>query len=707
MSALDEGRAKRGRRSGRSGAIARLVVAGALLGPGLGIAVGPWLAANRLPLWEARIAWIGPAPVRGDWPRPPGPGESAATVTAGARTLLVARAPTAAGAEVLALELALPRLSRSPELASAGDARRASWAAALLRGPVATLTPAGECAARLRGWADAWRAVAAPPGAPASPQGEAATPRLPSRSRETPPPGEGEVVRLALAADAPGLENALQREARVARSQLFTKVGSLPAGQREVATDAWRRAWGRRAAELDSLAEALSARTPRIERELIARISPAYALDAEPRIPDPGVILLLAASGSEPAAARPVAASWTLLAAAGSALGLLIAWPLARGSLRERRARHEELMRRFQAATRSFAAIPPASSAAIEARLHIVSGPHPRRVAHAARELVARCLAGGDRVLVIDGSRHLRLHDSFGAEPAPGFQECMRDDLPLLGLLQSGGRPGLFVLSHGVPSRLGSWMPLGRLLDQARPYFSRVWLALDANVSRQVGEALAGRLLEGWWAAPDARGRDARRFSVRIGNAVQGFEPVTAENAALEALVEQFARNPRREAAPAAASAAAPVAVHVPPPASADAPAPAIAETLVHATLDAPVHAIADTLAPAIADAPVHAIADALAPAIADAQVAATSGLDLALAQGSDVPAVAETPGLEPGSGPVPAPVLAAEAPPPVGIPAGEPVVLESDAEVSERLRFLVWMRRLRDKSRGEVAHAG
>ena len=38
---------------------------------------------------------------------------------------------------------------------------------------------------------------------------------------------------------------------------------------------------------------------------------------------------------------------------------------------------------------------------------------------------------------------------------------------------------------------------------------------------------------------------------------------------------------------------------------------------------------------------------------------------------------------------------------------AGEPVVLESDPEVRERLRFLIWMRRLRDKNRGEVTHAG
>jgi hypothetical protein len=111
----------------------------------------------------------------------------------------------------------------------------------------------------MRGWAAAWRAVVAPPGPPATPRG-AATEPVPARSRETPLPVENDVARLALAADAPGLENSLQREARVARSQLFTRIGSLPAGRREVATDAWRRAWGRRAAELDTLAEALAAR---------------------------------------------------------------------------------------------------------------------------------------------------------------------------------------------------------------------------------------------------------------------------------------------------------------------------------------------------------------------------------------------------------------------------------------------------------------
>src|SRR5262245_51888933 len=121
-------------RPGSGSTIGRLVLAGALLGPGLGMALGPWIARNHLPLYEAHAAWRGPAPERPDWPRPARPGESARAMKIGERTVLVARGPTAAGAEALAIELALPRLSRSPELASARDGHRESWAASLLRG---------------------------------------------------------------------------------------------------------------------------------------------------------------------------------------------------------------------------------------------------------------------------------------------------------------------------------------------------------------------------------------------------------------------------------------------------------------------------------------------------------------------------------------------------------------------------------------------
>jgi hypothetical protein len=546
--------APKGPRSVQSGpgvAIRRLLVAGLLLGPALGMALGPLLAGDRLPLFESRISWQGPPPTAGDWPRAPRPGERAVTRTAGARTFLVARAATAAGAEALALELALPRLARSPELSEARAGRRAEWSAALLAGPRATLTPAGDCAARLRGWAEAWRSVAAPSAEAARAAGETG-----AAHHESPVPEESrEVTRRALAADPSGLERALEREARVARARLFTRIGVLPAGDRAVAMGSWRRAWLTRAAEMDSTADALAARKPRIERELIALVAPVHALDAESRLPDPGVTLLLVA-GSEPTAAHPFLWTWVVFAACGSVLAMLLATPLARHAARMRRARRAELMQRWKVAGEAFAVAPPAAASTIEARLQIVSGSRPRRVARVMRELAARFVAGGERVLVIDGGGELHLHDFFAAQSRLGFQECMRGEAPLLGIVQSGGLPGLYVLAHGVPSGLKTWAPLGPLLDHALAHFTRVLLALDPHLPRAAGGALAGRLMDGWWAGPDAKERTARRFSARLGIALQSVDPAVSEHEALESMVQVFARGARRDAAPAPAGAA-------------------------------------------------------------------------------------------------------------------------------------------------------
>jgi hypothetical protein len=770
----------RHRRPGRGAAIRRLIVAGLLLGPALGLVFGPWVASDRLPLYEATILWQGEAPGPADWPRPAARGESAVTRKHGARTLLVARAPSAAGAEGLALELALPRLSRSPELVAARDGRRDAWCEALVGGPAATLTRAGDCAARLRGWAEAWRAVAAGPvpGAESADHGRAPA------GRAHPFRVDNEVAQRALALDPPGLTGALEREARIARAALLARIGSLPSGQREVAIGSWRRASGRRAAELDTMAGAL--RMPRIERDLIASAAAVHALDAEPRIPDPGVILVLAASGAEPAAARPLVATWVLFAAAGAALALLLTAPLAGSVLRKRRARYEEAMRRYQDLGNTFAALPPPAVAGIEARLQIVSGSHPRRVARVVRELTARFVAAGERVLVVDGGRHLRLHDGFGANSKLGFQECMREELPLLGVLQSGGLPGLHVLAHGSPSRLRSWLPLRRLLDQARPYFSRVVLALDSHVPRQTGEALAGRLTDGWWAGSDARkSRDARRLSTRVGIALQTIEAQAAEHATVADLVEELRRGARRDASPAPATAEAPMPAEATMPAEAPvqaaaeavapdeaaataafreiallaeemAPAPASIETAtIPAMTPAPAPAVAEEAAvipaPAPAETPVvaetaSAPVEAAAPAPPipeppDLETLMEEVLREALRAPSRAPGlpVVDAPEEMPSPEAAPTPEAAPEAansapvraealrppslqgdPPPSLLPApgvasapassesaGEPVVLESDPEVRERLRFLIWMRRLRDKNRGEVTHAG
>jgi hypothetical protein len=843
---------------GPGGTIRRFVLAGLLLGPGLGIALGPWLASGRLPLFESRISWQGAPPVDADWPRARGPGETAVTRDIGSRTYLIARAPSPSGAEALALELALPRLSRAPELAEARAGRRAEWSAALLEGPRATLTPAGDCAARLRGWADAWRAVATRNAGPT----EGAHPVL--ARHESPVPVESrEVTRRALAADPAGLDRMLEREARVARARLFTRIGVLSTPQRVVALDAWRRAWRNRAAEMDSLADALVSRKPRIERELVARVAPAFALDAETRVPDPGVTLLFAA-GSEPTAARPMLPTWALFALAGSVLAMALATPLARSAARARRARREALMRRWRVAGEAFATVPPLAPGPVEARLQVVSGSRPRRVARAARELAARFVAGGERVLVIDAGRSLRLHDFFEAQSRLGFQECMREEAPLLGVVQRGGAEGLYVLAHGNPSRLASWEPLGRLLDHAHAHFTRVLLAMDPHVTRQAGEALAGRLMDGWWAAADVtRERDARRFSARLGVALQGLEPAISEHKPLESMVHDFARG----AAPPVAAPAVMVAQVEAPDASPETfgPEPASLEGLVEEVvgeamaesdqatelrkldelvesdqatelrkLDELVEELARDAARRLAEvdaasAAAEPLPDALvenAPAAegmaaaeavqatedthAEEMVPAAEAADaVETVHAAEIPATVEPPvsaevapeaetrieetvleavGAEqpiaaheppqvssleqaldldealemaeaelfqareileapetemhevaveqpemgsdlaplfvsdeaPGLAPAPALLDLPEPESPVAhdldastardagtLSAEEPVVLESDPETSERLRFLVWMRRLRDKKRGEVTHAG
>ena len=100
----------------------------------------------------------------------------------------------------------------------------------------------------------------------------------------------------------------------------------------------------------------------------------------------------------------------------------------------------------------------------------------------------------------------------------------------------------------------------------------------------------------------------------------------------------------------------------------------------------------------ALAPEPESALETPPAPAVTPAHESALEGeseadaaLALSAAPALAAPALATATGSSAGA----------------GARTHEPVVLESDPEVHERLRFLVWMRRLRDKSRGEVTHAG
>jgi hypothetical protein len=152
------------------------------------------------------------------------------------------------------------------------------------------------------------------------------------------------------------------------------------------------------------------------------------------------------------------------------------------------------------------------------ALLHLVSGATRRATEAAVTELAARFLAVGERVLVIDGARHLQVHEWFGVDERLGLVECLEGRLPLLGMVQSSGHPGLYLLAHGAPTTEERWPRLGRLFDEAWPHFGRILLVLDPGATETVGDALRGRLLRAWWSGTEAAlPKSARALSQRVG----------------------------------------------------------------------------------------------------------------------------------------------------------------------------------------------
>lgn len=154
---------------------------------------------------------------------------------------------------------------------------------------------------------------------------------------------------------------------------------------------------------------------------------------------------------------------------------------------------------------------------ACDAWLHVVSGAASRRVSGAAIELCAGFLRDGHRVLLVDGARRLRLERRFGREARWGFGECLEGAWPVLGLVQDTGCAGMLLLARGAAVGAPGWSQLGRVLEETRPHFGRVVLALDRAVPREAGQAFSGRRVEGWWAGGLALPRARQEFSRRLG----------------------------------------------------------------------------------------------------------------------------------------------------------------------------------------------
>jgi hypothetical protein len=171
------------------------------------------------------------------------------------------------------------------------------------------------------------------------------------------------------------------------------------------------------------------------------------------------------------------------------------------------------------------------------APVHLISaaeGPHAiQGVIESVREFMFR----GERVLMIDAGRRIGLHEAFGRDARWGFGECLQGTLPLLGVIQETGYSGLYLLARGSTGA-ETWSALGRLLDDAAPHFARVILAVDPGCPHVAGDALRGRVVEGWWAGSVPVPRAGQALAERIGIKFHGLTLRSTIEDAIEALLD-------------------------------------------------------------------------------------------------------------------------------------------------------------------------
>jgi hypothetical protein len=605
-------------RAWRGPAVALLV--GAFLGAALVGALVERHAPDHFPRYEARVRWQGGAPAAAEWPRPARPGERAAVVSDDGTAWLAVRSFSAAGTEALARDLQRRRLSGVEASSAHRAAVRARWRADRVPDGPLPPAPAVRSAALVRARLlllalDDPRVPAVPPAS--SPASDAARARL-ARAGD-------QVVRLALAVQPDSLAVALAACAAAESGWLRAMAAEPAADPRARLASAWRwhgRSW---APALDQAERTLEAGMWKSQRDAVVNLAFERALALERLAPDPAALALAGGTWTPAPQALPVARSWALLlgggALAGAALGLVACLPWMRRRSRSGAGRAPAgrgLLDREAYADR-LSREPRQAWDAELGWLHVVSGPDAGRIARAVATLAGGFVERGERVLLVDAGRRLRLHERYGADTRWGLGECLAGEVPLLGAVQATGRPGFFFLAHGAPGLAGRWDSLSGLLEDAQAHFGRVLLALDRQAPREAALPLGGRVLEAWWSEPGPDlPRAAVALSERIGIPFACFD----------------------------------------------------LDWLAQDTLEA-----GEMLALRAEDAP----ADAPEPA-PQAEPLAVFAVE---------PCEEQAPA---GSEAAPEPVAVAGA---VASDRGEAVVLDCDVEVRERLRFLLWMRRM------------
>jgi hypothetical protein len=410
----------------------------------------------------------------------------------------------------------------------ASSARRTSersrWRDALVPGPLPTLPPAARCAALLRArlLLVALADTAATGAVLEATPGAAGERKRLERAR-------AEVLRLGAAARAESLEAALQVCA-VAEAEWLRAVagdappGPGPAGDAQAADSRSRlvAVWGRYersyASDLEGAARALEAALPPDARAAVPAAAYERAFLLEQLAPEPAAVLFAGGAFGPRPEARPLAGTWAVVLGSGALLGALAGVGVGRSLLLRERSL---VLAHGVPAGLSPHAPPRGAEQAWTAELgwlHVVSGPDPARIANAATALADEFLARGERVLLLDAGKRLRLHECFGGDARWGLCECAARTVPLLGAVQATGHPGLFFLAHGASAHAERWDGLSQVLEEARAHFGRVLVTIDARVPREAALPLGGRVLEAWWAEPGpGLSRGALALSERLG----------------------------------------------------------------------------------------------------------------------------------------------------------------------------------------------
>jgi hypothetical protein len=448
-------------------------------------------AAPFLPRYSSEVPWSGPVPAHDEWPGARRAGESAELASRGATLRVLAR--EAARAEALALEFSTRRARSLDPLRRAREAERARWRAASPIGPLPPLAPEAEAAA----WLRAWLAV-----------GQALTMHADSPTANVEPAANGSqaIAKEGTADETIAIADAAPMDPEAVYVELLSEIDRerawlaerTRAGDRSMSAK-WRGRWDARAIELEARAAALESSLTPFQQELVIAAEPerAFALAALVPTPEP-------AAAPRPSRASPLVALWLGVAIAGAAFGAWLGVALSR--VRGRRA-HAAVD----------VAGPPRAAATSDSWLHVVSGPSAGPIVRGAFDLCGCLVDRNHRVLLVECGRDLNLHVVVGGERRWGLMECLADHMPALGLVQEGGRRGLYVLTYGGRARSPRWPQLGRLLDEVRPHFGRIVLAIPAHAPRAIGDAFAGRVLDAWWSGRLGFRGAAKSLDQRLG----------------------------------------------------------------------------------------------------------------------------------------------------------------------------------------------